>query len=83
VLKARPTVLSPIPRRTSFRLLGVVAVVAALAAAAFGTAGKSAPVSAAAVPTTNLADVCPSQIVLQTDWFPEAEYGAYFSLIGS
>jgi hypothetical protein len=58
-------------------------VVAALAAAAFGTAGKSAPVSAAAVPTTNLADVCPSQIVLQTDWFPEAEYGAYFSLIGS
>ena len=36
-----------------------------------------------AVPTADLSGVCPKNMVLQTDWFPEAEYGAYFSLIGN
>ena len=30
-----------------------------------------------------LSGVCPKTIILQTDWFPEAEYGVYFSLIGA
>ncbi len=30
----------------------------------------------------NLADVCPSPIVLQTDWFPESEHGALYQLVG-
>ncbi|MFZ8998184.1 MAG: ABC transporter substrate-binding protein [Ilumatobacteraceae bacterium] len=29
-----------------------------------------------------LADVCPSPIVIQTDWFPESEHGALYNLIG-
>ena len=29
-----------------------------------------------------LADVCPSPLVIQTDWFPESEYGAVYNLIG-
>ncbi|MBV7330014.1 ABC transporter substrate-binding protein [Chloroflexi bacterium TSY] len=29
-----------------------------------------------------LADVCPNPIVIQTDWFPEAEHGAVYNLIG-
>jgi hypothetical protein len=29
-----------------------------------------------------LADVCPDPIVLQMDWFPSAEHGPYFQLIG-
>jgi hypothetical protein len=30
----------------------------------------------------SLADVCPSPVVIQTDWFPEAEHGALYELIG-
>jgi len=29
-----------------------------------------------------LAAVCPDPVVIQTDWFPEAEYGATYGLIG-
>ena len=29
-----------------------------------------------------LADVCPSPIIIQTDWFPEAEHGAMYNMIG-
>jgi hypothetical protein len=73
----------PRPRRPYLiRLIGGLAL-AALVAVVYATAGTSAPVSAGFVPTTNLKGVCPSTIVLQTDWFPEQEYGAYFSLIGS
>lgn len=30
-----------------------------------------------------LAGVCPETVVVQTDWFPEAEYGAYFQMLGA
>jgi hypothetical protein len=46
--------------------------------AAPGTTG--APTTAA--PAT-LADVCPDPIVIQTDWFPEAEHGALYQMVGS
>ena len=40
-----------------------------------------------AAPTTaapaTLADVCPDPIVIQTDWFPEAEHGALYQMVGS
>ena len=29
-----------------------------------------------------LADVCPSPLVVQTDWFPESEHGAMYELLG-
>lgn len=29
-----------------------------------------------------LAEVCPNPLVMQTDWFPESEYGALYYLIG-
>jgi len=29
-----------------------------------------------------LADVCPATISIQTDWFPEAEHGAMYEMIG-
>jgi hypothetical protein len=32
--------------------------------------------------TVSLADICPSPVVIQTDWFPEAEHGALYELIG-
>ncbi len=30
----------------------------------------------------SLADVCPDPIVIQTDWFPEAEHGALYQMVG-
>lgn len=30
----------------------------------------------------DLSDVCPATIVIQTDWFPESEYGTTYGLIG-
>ena len=32
--------------------------------------------------TGPLAEVCPDPVVIQTDWFPEAEHGALYNLIG-
>jgi hypothetical protein len=29
-----------------------------------------------------LADICPSPLVIQTDWFPEAEHGALYEMVG-
>ena len=30
----------------------------------------------------NLSGVCPDPIVVQTDWFPETEYGVYYHMLG-
>ena len=32
--------------------------------------------------TVALADICPSPLTVQTDWFPEGEHGAMYNLIG-
>ncbi|MFP5331727.1 MAG: ABC transporter substrate-binding protein, partial [Acidimicrobiia bacterium] len=32
--------------------------------------------------TVSLADVCPDPIIIQTDWFPEAEHGGTYQLVG-
>lgn len=35
-----------------------------------------------AAPSVSLGDVCPDPIVIQTDWFPEAEHGALYNMVG-
>ncbi|MDP6282200.1 MAG: hypothetical protein QF356_10285, partial [Acidimicrobiales bacterium] len=53
-----------------------VATTAAPAAPA--TTAPAAPATTATpitVPESGLAAVCPSPLVIQTDWFPEAEHG--------
>ena len=70
-------------RRNQYRLLGALAA-SVIAVTAWGGSSSTAGSSASsAVPSTDLTGVCPKTITLQTDWFPEAEYGAYYSLIGS
>lgn len=32
--------------------------------------------------TATLADVCPATVAIQTDWFPEADHGALYHLVG-
>ncbi|CAI7977025.1 conserved exported hypothetical protein [Frankia sp. Hr75.2] len=76
-------------RRTK---LGVVALgaTAALALAACsgdsttgesGSGGERAP-AAEAGGALDLAGVCPENVVIQTDWFAESEYGFLYELIG-
>ncbi|MDX6563983.1 MAG: hypothetical protein QOD65_3797 [Gaiellales bacterium] len=68
-------------RRNSYRLLAVLAL-SATTVAAWGSSSVSTA-APSAVPTTDLSGVCPKTLVLQIDWFPEAEYGVYYSLIGA
>ena len=42
----------------------------------------TASVSAGEPAAATLADVCPATVAIQTDWFPEAEYGAMYHLVG-
>ncbi|MEO5975137.1 MAG: ABC transporter substrate-binding protein [Ilumatobacteraceae bacterium] len=37
----------------------------------------------AIAPGVSLTDACPPKIVIQTDWFPEAEHGGAFELMGA
>ncbi len=48
-----------------------------------GTAGVgSEGLPLAEAVAAGLADVCPSPLVVQTDWFPESEHGAMYELVG-
>ena len=48
-----------------------------------GTAGVgSEGLPLAEAVAAGLGDVCPSPLVLQTDWFPESEHGAMYELVG-
>jgi hypothetical protein len=66
------------------------AAVAALAVAwsvvACGGAGPPADTRPPAPPATagalSLRGLCPATVVVQTDWFAEAEYGIYYQLLG-
>ena len=51
---------------------------ATTAASAATTAGATTTAAAA----VSLKGVCPDTIVIQTDWFPEAEHGALYELMG-
>ena len=73
------------------RLGMIVLLAAALAATGCTLGGGDEPASspasgsgsgAAGGDRLNLRGVCPSTIVVQTDWFPETEYGVYYHLLG-
>jgi len=80
--------LMPSPHRTSRRLLRVTAGLMTLALTVTACSsgedspegGQSAERTASAEET--LAGVCPNPIVIQTDWTPQAEYGAVYRLLG-
>ncbi len=44
--------------------------------------GDASATSAAGPSPVDLSAVCPATIVIQTDWFPESEYGAVYGLLG-
>jgi hypothetical protein len=72
------------------RLAMTVLLAAALAAAGCSFGGDDAPSTATQAASgaatggdgINLKGVCPSTIVVQTDWFPETEYGVLYYMLG-
>jgi len=74
------------PVRHSATARAVVAV-ALLALAACSTDEKSVSTSSVGAVTTttpalDLASVCPATVVVQTDWYPQAEHGGIYELLG-
>lgn len=53
-----------------------------LAACGDDDGGSAGDTTAAAPGPVDLSDVCPETVVIQTDWFPEAEHGAVYQLLG-
>ena len=49
---------------------------------ACGGSGESTPSVPAATATGDLGTSCPPRIVIQTDWFPQAEHGGIYELLG-
>ncbi|MEZ4660446.1 MAG: hypothetical protein R2911_23055 [Caldilineaceae bacterium] len=68
-------------------LVGVVLTMLLAGCVTAPTTGESAGDAAApaseGAATGQLAAVCPATIVIQTDWFPEAEHGALYNLLGA
>jgi hypothetical protein len=70
-------------KSTTVAMLGVAAALAAPAVVS-ATAAPSEPTgSAGGAEVVDLSRVCPERIVIQTDWWPEAEYGATYGLLGA
>jgi len=75
---------------SSKRRLLALFIVIGLVAAACGDSDEPAATTAAAPATTeapaesmyNLAGHCPDVVSIQTDWFPEAEHGAMYEMVG-
>jgi hypothetical protein len=62
---------------------GIVVLLAAAACSSDSeTTDTSAPAPKASGEALNLKGVCPDTVVIQTDWFPESEYGNLYQLLG-
>ena len=81
---------SPLEPRVTFRLLAITLVV--VLAACGNTPSSETTVSSPTdttdettpiVDTNDLSDTCVSPIVVQTDWYPQAEHGGIYELLGS
>jgi hypothetical protein len=73
---------APLNSKTATGVIAITTLAAALASSSAGLATlppTSEPGDAAPV---DLSGICPETIVIQTDWWPEAEYGATYGLLG-
>lgn len=57
-------------------------LIAAACTSDSGGDDTSAPAPKASGEALNLKGVCPDTVVVQTDWFPESEYGNLYQLVG-
>lgn len=71
-----------VPATTESAGDGAAAPAATEPAAEEATAGETEATDETAAEGGALAGICPETVVIQTDWFPEAEHGALYNLIG-
>ena len=69
--------------RTSVAIGSALIAAVALSPLAASAATKKKGPAKVAASGTFLKGVCPATIVIQTDWFPEAEHGALYQLVGA
>jgi len=69
-------------RRTAVPAAALSLVAVAGLAACGGSSDDDATPAAAASGALDLSGVCPSTVVIQTDWNPEAEHGHLYQLLG-
>jgi hypothetical protein len=81
---------SPLKPRVTFRSLAItlVVVLAACGNTPSGETTVSSPTNTTdettpIVDTNDLSDACVSPVVVQTDWYPQAEHGGIYELLGS
>lgn len=77
----------PLNKRATLTLLAVSGVLVApeivsATAAPTEPTGTASAGSEASGEAVDLSDVCPATIIIQTDWWPQAEYGATYGLLG-
>jgi hypothetical protein len=72
------------PRKIVPVAAGLTILLAAAACSSGGdsTGDNSAPAPQASGAALNLKGTCPDTVVIQTDWFPESEYGNLYQLLG-
>ena len=72
------------PRKIVPVAAGLTILLAAAACSGGGdsTSDNSAPAPKASGAALNLKGTCPDTVVIQTDWFPESEYGNLYQLLG-
>ena len=71
------------PRKLVPVAAGLTLLLAAAACSSSdSTTDNSAPAPKASGAALNLKGVCPDTVVIQTDWFPESEYGHLYQLLG-
>ncbi|MEA3215642.1 MAG: hypothetical protein QOJ19_1798 [Acidimicrobiia bacterium] len=61
---------------------GTAATTTTAAAASSTTGGSSTGSGGGSLADVNLKGVCPDTVVIQTDWFPEAEHGTLYQMVG-
>lgn len=75
--------MAPSVKRASARVLVTLALlIIAGCSASEDTSSTSAVAVPTTVPTLDLSSVCPATVVVQTDWYPQAEHGGIYELLG-
>ena len=67
---------------TSIAITAAVLIAGCANESSSSNSTSSTPVPATLVESTRLDDVCDSTVAVQTDWFPQAEHGGLYELLG-
>lgn len=66
----------------SIAITAAVLIAGCASESSLSNSTSSTPIPATLVDSTRLDDVCNSTVAVQTDWFPQAEHGGLYELLG-